>query len=135
MALGKISEEIYQRVLKEIEEKLYPLQVELAKGIFKLSNHEKMVVKAVSNLSNLLTMWEKQDLMGKKLLAKTLYPKGIVVDREKILYRTTNQNVFIEFIQGVTRDSGQTKKRNSEQKFSYSALVARSRIELPTSGL
>ena len=50
-------------------------------------------------------------------------PSGTVVDREKILYRTTNQNVFIAFIQGVTRDSGQTKKRNSEQKFSYAALV------------
>ncbi|MEC8739264.1 MAG: hypothetical protein VXX63_05250, partial [Bacteroidota bacterium] len=110
LALGKISEEIYQRVLKEIEEKLYPLQVELAKGIFKLSNHEKMVVNAVSNLSNLLTMWEKQDLMGKKLLAKTLYPKGILVDREKILYRTTNQNVFIAFIQGVTRGIADQQK-------------------------
>jgi len=51
------------------------------------------------------------DLMGKKLLAKTLYPKGIVVGREKILYRTTNQNVFIEFIQGLTRDSAQKKAK------------------------
>ena len=60
-----------------------PLRLELDKGIFQLSNHEKMVVSAVTNLSNLLTMWDKQDLMGRKLLVKTLYPKGIVVDREK----------------------------------------------------
>ena len=68
-------------------------------------------------------MWEKQDLMGKKLLAKTLYPSGIVVDRENILYRTQNQNVFIEYIQDMTGDNRQTKKRNSELKFNYSALV------------
>ena len=100
-----------------------PLRLELAKGIFPLSNHEKMVVSAVTNLSNLLTMWDKQDLMGRKLLVKTLYPKGIVVDREKTLYRTQNQNVFIEYIQDLTGDNGQTKKRNSELKFNYSALV------------
>ena len=100
------------------------LNTKLAKGVFQLSNHEKMVVSAVTNLSNLLTMWDKQDLMGKKLLAKTLYPSGIVVDRENILYRTQNQNVFIEYIQDITGNYGQTKKRNSELKFNYSALVA-----------
>ena len=95
-----------------------PLHLELAKGIFPLSNHEKMVVSAVTNLSNLLTMWDKQDLMERKLLVKTLY-------------RTQNQNVFIEYIQDLTGDNGQTKKRNSELKFNYSALVARSRIPPP----
>ena len=128
-ALGKITEEVQTRVLADIQEKLFPLQAELAKGVFQLSNHEKMVVSAVTNLTNLLTMWEKQDLMGKKLLAKTLYPKGIVVDREKILYRTQNQNVFIEYIQDMTGDNRQTKKRNSELKFNYSALVASPGIE------
>ena len=98
-ALGKITEEIYTRVLSDIHQNMDPLRLELAKGIFPLSNHEKMVVSAVTNLSNLLTMWDKQDLMGRKLLVKTLYPKGIVVDREKTLYRTQNQNVFIEYIQ------------------------------------
>ena len=134
-ALGKITEEVQTRVLGDIRNKLFPLQAELAKGIFQLSNHEKMVVSAVTNLTNLLTMWEKQDLMGKKLLAKTLYPSGIVVDRENILYRTKNQNVFIEYIQDIAGNYGQTKKRNSELKLNYSALVAGSRIELPTSGL
>ena len=85
--------------------------------------HFNVESSAVTNLSNLLTIWDKQDLMGRKLLVKTLYPKGIVVDREKILYRTQNQNVFIEYIQDVTGDKGQTKKRNSELKFNYSALV------------
>jgi len=54
-------------------------------------------------------MWDKQDLMGRKLLVKTLYPKGIVVDREKTLYRTPNQNVFIGYIQDVTADYGKQK--------------------------
>ena len=128
-ALGKITEEIYTRVLSDIHQNMDPLRAELAKGVFQLSNHEKMVVNAVTNLSNLLTMWDKQDLMGRKLLVKTLYPKGIVVDREKILYRTQNQNVFIEYIQDMTGDHGQTKKRNSELKFNYSALVAPRGIE------
>ena len=40
-------------------------------------------------------------------------------------YRTQNQNVFIEYIQDITGNYGQTKKRNSELKFNYSAWVAR----------
>ena len=127
-ALGKITEEIYTRVLSDIHQNMDPLHLELAKGIFPLSNHEKMVVSAVTNLSNLLTMWDKQDLMGRKLLVKTLYPKGIVVDREKTLYRTQNQNVFIEYIQDLTGDNGQTKKRNSECDFNYSALAKALRL-------
>ena len=115
---------IYSTLYFGTPEQLFPLRAELAKGVFQLSNHEKMVVSAVTNLSNLLTMWDKQDLMGKKLLAKTLYPSGIVVDRENILYRTQNQNVFMEYIQDITGNYRQTKKRNSELKFNYSALVS-----------
>ena len=134
-AIGKISEEIYKRVLSELQQNLRPLQEEMAKGVFQLSNPEKLVVNAVENLSNLLVMWDKQDLLGKKIMIKSLYPKGIFVDVKNMLYRTQNKNVFIEYIQDITGDYGQTKKRNSEPKFNYSALVARSRIELPTSGL
>ena len=105
-----------------------PLRAELAKGVFQLSNHEKMAVNAVTNLSNLLTMWNKQDLMGRKLLVKTLYPKGIVVDREKTLYRTQNRNVFIEYIQDVTVNYGQIKKWTSETKFNYPAVVESIRL-------
>jgi hypothetical protein len=76
-------------------------------------------------------MWDKQDLMGKKLLVKTLYSTGIIVDREKTLYRTPNQNVFIGYIQDVTGDYRQSTKRNSECNFNCSAWVARSRIPPP----
>ena len=48
-----------------------------------------MVVSAATNLSNLLTMWDKQDLMG---------------------------------------DNGHKKKRNSELKLNYSALVESIRL-------
>jgi len=47
---------------------------------------------------------------------------------ENILYRTQNQNVFIEYIQDITGNYGQTKKRNSELKFNYSALVESIRL-------
>ena len=36
----------------------------------------------------------------------------------------------MEYIQDITGNYGQTKKRNSELKFNYSALVAPARIEL-----
>ena len=129
-ALGKISEDIYQRVLNEIKQKLRPLQVEMTKGVFQLSNQEKMVIGAVENLCNLLEVWKKQDLQGKKLLISTLYPTGIKVDIENGLYRTQTINTFVEYIQDIASVDNKTKKRNSETKFNYSALVAPAGIEL-----
>ncbi len=129
-ALGKITEEIYTRLLSEIRQNMQPLQEEMTKGSFQLSNHEKLVVKALENLSNLLIMWNKQNLLGKKIMIKSLYPKGILVDGKNMLYRTQNKNPFIAYIQDITGVDGQTKKRNSETKFNFSALVAPTRIEL-----
>jgi hypothetical protein len=47
---------------------------------------------------------------SKNQVAKTLYPSGIVVDRENIHYRTQNQNVFIEYIQIYNEQLGTNKK-------------------------
>ena len=58
---------------------------------------------------------------------KTLFNE-ISVDVKNMLYRTQNKNVFIEYIQDLTGDNGQTKKRNSELKFNYSALVEAIRL-------
>jgi len=71
-----------------------PLRVELAKGIFQLSNHEKMVVSAVTNLINLLTMWDKQDLMGKKLLEKTLPKRNSSGSRKNTLSNPKSECIY-----------------------------------------
>jgi predicted metal-dependent hydrolase len=39
-----------------------------------------------------------------------------------------NQSVFVEYIQDVAVDYNQTKKRNSELKFNYSALAEAIRL-------
>ncbi len=75
-------------------------------------------------------MWNKQNLLGKKIMIKSLYPKGILVDGKNMLYRTENKNQFIAYIQDIAGFDGQIKKRNSETKFNFSALVAPTRIEL-----
>lgn len=63
-------------------------------------------------------------------MIKSPYPKGILVDGKNMLYRTQNKNPFIAYIQDITGVDSQTKKRNSETKFNFSALVAPTRIEL-----
>ena len=60
--------------------------------------------------------------------ALSLKPSGIVVYLDNILYQIQNQNVFIEYIQDITGNYGQTKKRNSELQFNYSALVESIRL-------
>ncbi len=42
--------------------------------------------------------------------------------------RAEKEDVFIEYIQNITGNYGQTKKRNSELKFNYYALVGSLRL-------
>ena len=66
---------------------------------------------------------------------KAIFPKGIVLERENGHYRTSELNPAILMISDLMEDVAQTKKRNKMDLPTYSALVAGSRIELPTSGL
>jgi hypothetical protein len=75
-----------------------------------------------------LIMWNKQNLLGKKIMIKSLYPKGILVDGKNMLYRTENKNQFIAYIQDIAGFDGQIKKRKSETKINFSALVEALRL-------
>ncbi len=60
---------------------------------------------------------------GKQAICKNTLPNRNSSGLRKTLYRTQNQNVFMEYIQDVTRITDKQKKRNSELKFNYFALV------------
>lgn len=133
--LGAINIELYQKYRVKYNLELSPISEEIKKIDKTVSNHKKLTEGALQTLCNLLTIWDKADFDTKQKLLKAVYPEGIVLDKKNNDYRTNNVNVAIRCIQGIARDLENKKKRNNQDEPSYSALVARSRIELPTSGL
>ena len=128
-ALGIIDQQIHQKSTYKFKLELEPLSKEIGASFFDVSNPSIYAEKAIDNLCNLLTLWDKLDVLGKKRIVKSIFPAGISVDKVKSIYRTQNLNVFIDYIQEITRDTTQIKKRNKEVNFTYSALVAPSGIE------
>ncbi|MGB0850430.1 MAG: recombinase family protein [Bacteroidia bacterium] len=134
-ALGKLSEDIFNKYHTKYQEELNEIQLEIEEATKKLSNPKIEGAVMVETLSNLLNMWNKGKYHTKRNLIEAVFPEGIIYDKQNNTYRTDNINCAIGYIQGIATDDEPKKKRNKKDKPSYSALVARSRIELPTSGL
>jgi site-specific DNA recombinase len=126
-ALGVIDQQIHQKSTYKFNLELEPLAKEIGSSFLEVSNPSIYAEKAIDNLCNLLTLWDKLDILGKKRITKSIFPEGVSVDKEKSICRTQNFNIFIDYIQEITRDTAQTKKRNKEGNFTYSALVEGSR--------
>ena len=133
--LGEIDGSLYQKYKTKYQGQLDELNRELAKTDISLSNHKDLSKNTVKTLANLLKIWEKSNIENKKGMLNAVYPEGILVNREKTNYRTSNLNPAISCILVIASNFTKKEKRNTSDNYSYSALVARSRIELPTSGL
>ena len=133
--LGEVPEDLYRKYQSKYKEELAPIQAELEKLEGPLSNHEKLSQKTIQAMCNLLNIWQKCDPEVKDQFIKAIFPTGIVLERENGDYRTSGLNPAILVVSELMRDIAQTKKRNKMDLPTYSALVAGSRIELPTSGL
>ena len=134
-AMGEIDNGIYKRVITKLQAELQQKFNDGWNQVQKISNLEETTEKALFTLCNLLTMWEKLNIFSKKRLVEALFPEGILLNKVEGIYRTQTINAFVDYIHSLSDDKTETKKRNKEVNFTYSALVAGSRIELPTSGL
>ena len=128
-ALGKLSEDIFNKIYSKHQTQLKEIQLELEEASKQLSNPEISGESLVDTLSNLLTIWNKGKYHTKRNLIEAVFPEGIVYDKENNGYRTENINCAIGYIQSIARDEGPKKKRNKKVKPPYSALVARRGIE------
>ncbi len=127
--LGEIDGSLYQKYKTKYQGQLDELNRELAKTDISLSNHKDLSKNTVKTLANLLKIWEKSNIENKKGMLNAVYPEGILVNREKTNYRTSNLNPAISCILVIASNFTKKEKRNTSDNYSYSALVARSRIE------
>ncbi len=115
----------------EVEiEKLEAKLIELSNGAQKI---DSLLKKAIYNLERLILYWKDFDSMGKRRLISSVFPGMLNFDGNT--YRTGRLNGIVERIYLNTNNLQIQKKQKNEVFSHLPALVAGSRIELPTLGL
>ncbi len=118
-ALGKIDEDIYQSVVSDYKGKLSQIDIELVKYEDMLSNYQKKLEDISLMCSNTSSWWHNADLETKKRIQKLVFPNGILYDREKGDYRTSDRNVVFDIIDKLSESYKQKNEGISFEKPSF----------------
>lgn len=134
-AFGKVDKELYEEFRTEQLEKISSVSERLEKLKGKISNLEKYVDISVDVAKNLSKYWAYESVASRRRIQDVVFPEGLTVDTVKRHYLTDKINSVFT-ISGSLSDNKSNKKSDSLKSFlQESPLVARGRLELPTSGL
>ncbi len=131
----ELTKELYLKNIGKLLDEKTQIEAELTKMTEGVSNLEECVEKVISYSLNLASVWSSADYTTKQRIQFWLFPEGISYNKENDGCRTFRINSVFRYIacqkQGLLNEKSGIPELNIE----YSALVAGSRIELPTSGL
>ncbi len=131
----EITKDLYLKYVEKFKEEKKIIEQTLNESINEVSNLELCVEKAISICSNLHYNWSTANYSTKQKIQFLLFPEGITYSKEKNCCRTTKINSVFSYIAHLAQEVSHKKSGIPELSLEYSALVAGSRIELPTSGL
>ena len=132
---NSVTEEVYLRHKNGIDTQILEKEKAIADLESKLSNHDEFIENAITVCRNISKQWEFGDSDNKQRIQKVLFPDGLVVIPENRSYLTDNMNQVFKLIPCLTSVSEDAKKEKVGNDADLSPLVARRRLELPTSGL
>ena len=127
--LGDITKDLFDKYSAKYREELVPILEEIDKCGISLSNPDQVITQATDLMSKLQKTWQLSESTERSKLLKAVYPSGIWLDPENSSYRTFGLNPAVRCILDITGKSVEKEKRNSEDKLTYSALVAPRGIE------
>ncbi|UOQ55640.1 recombinase family protein [Hymenobacter cellulosivorans] len=129
-ALGDLDQTTYQKYSRKIiAEELEPLQATLESLGSSLSNLEAYIDFAVNLATNILTMWEKSNLITRQKLQHMLHPNGIAFAPEIGFNRTDRQNTVFAVIASLSDINKNEKTGPNTIKSVKSGLVGPTGIE------
>lgn len=109
-AIGEIERELYQKFIGKYRKERLDVCTEMDALTFENSNLEKRVEKYLEILMNPSKIWASNGYLGKLDLQELLFPKGIVYDREKEQYRTTEVNEVAFVMRQLSREAEVNEK-------------------------
>jgi site-specific DNA recombinase len=94
--LNQIDEETFELTKEHLTTQLHQIDKELESELPKISNLENLLTTSLEKLQNLSKIWGSSDYERKKLVQKTLFPRGILYDAKKHEYLTQGANEFLD---------------------------------------
>ena len=96
-----------------------------------ISNPAEAINKALHLSSELATVWASSEIKDKERLQKLVFPEGIVFDKKNGAFRTTKINSVFQLIAGLTRDSEEKQKGQTDEFHRLSLSAEREGFEPP----
>lgn len=112
--LEEIKADLYQKYKSKFEVEIDALASQMSQNQIEMSNLEKYIEFSLSNCTNLSKMWRSGNYTQRQELQNALFSEGIVYDRQKDECRTTSENVFLNEIARISKDSGYFINRNHD---------------------
>ena len=132
---SNISSDVYERHSSQLEWEINATHQKIADLENKLSNHDVFIDKAMNVCENISNYWVCGTSENKQRIQKMLFPEGLYIVPEKRTYLTQNMNQIFQLIPLFTGVSEGRKTKKVATADDFSLLVARTRVELVTSGL
>jgi site-specific DNA recombinase len=133
-ALGKIGDDIYQKVKGKYQDEYRAINNELRKVDLQLSNLDKFVNYSIKLSCNLSIMWGFGDFNLKQGVQNLLFPQGVSYEYQNSTYRTCRSNSVFTSIAGLSRLLEQKESGFLALNDEKSASVVWGGIEPPTQG-
>jgi site-specific DNA recombinase len=128
-ALGKISEDLFSRVIFKYREDHKILKEQIEENSSDYSNRENDVAELLKFVGNLSEKWVSSSFRAKTALQHFVFPNGIAYNSKTGQYRTEKINPIFEFITNITNGAEKKESGLIIQLNDKSALVARRGIE------
>jgi site-specific DNA recombinase len=135
LGLGEIDAETFSLTNQHIQEKIAAIESKIDYEQPTKSNLQIMIDDSLAMASQLSVVWDRSDLENKKIMSRTLFPKGILYDPIKHRYLTKNVNSYFGLINTLSTNYKENKKGINQNTPELSPLVARPGFEPGTSGL
>lgn len=130
LAVGKVSQEIYARHSASHLQKIKAIENELKNLFQDTSNLAFYLNNIVSNVGNLLKMWQNLDYTGKVRLQKLIYPNGLAYMPEIHAVRTSQVNPIFLAISSISQilstEAGDEQCQKNQKLHSVYSMFASS---------
>jgi site-specific DNA recombinase len=135
LGLGEIDAETFSLTNQHIQEKIATIETKIDYEQPTKSNLEIMIEDSLIMATKLNLVWDRSNLENKKILSRTLFPDGVLYDPKNHCYLTKNVNSYFVLINSLSTSYKENKKGINQSNADVSHFVARTRVELVTSGL
>ena len=111
-ALGKIPEELYQRMLTKIDAEIYVIKEKPQTPEIDTSNFKINLNKTINFIQNVSEYWIKGGIVVKRKIQRLLFPSGILYNPENRQYLTPEVNQLFHVTLELSRVSEDEKKNS-----------------------